>query len=317
MKTSLTNLPYTLVNEIDKEFHRRLTAADGRRLLRNPELFDSMLEAMRSNKLFYLFHDIYNTVEEIKIISDAKLIAYGFDPDSFKWIGNQEPPSFDENKDGIVVGIYDTLNSLEQTIEYYWSWISMNQKKSTRFLKKERMNQNYLRDFRDPKHENWQKYTRQWVIIDLDAHVGKSSEWIRKNIDHNQIAGLEIMAVMAQHPRAMIKRNSNNKPWLTLTSLDYRFDKTKEWLTHVVNLRCLEKKEEIKLDVQEIVFASNILSHPIIKKKIIFVSCTSKNRRLSPYSRPNSEVAYLLEYGFLFKKNLNNLNTLRSLLLNH
>lgn len=222
MTTRLTDLPFASVNEIDKEIHRRLTAAEGRKLLKNPKVFDLMIEAMRSHEAFRLIHSIYNPVEDVRAAADAKVRAAGFDPDKHEWIGDPNPPSFDEENEEVVVGLYDTLDTLEQTIEFYWPWMAEEHKNNSRWPEF-KTDPKHLRDFRDPEHKQWRPRTRQWVKIDLSANRGKSPEWTRKNVDHTQIAGIEIKATMAQHPKAMASRDGSNKPWLNLTALDFNW----------------------------------------------------------------------------------------------
>lgn len=64
MSTRLSDLPYSQVNELDKEFHRRLTADDGRKLLRHPKILDAMLATMRQHEDFRLIHGRFHPLED-------------------------------------------------------------------------------------------------------------------------------------------------------------------------------------------------------------------------------------------------------------
>jgi hypothetical protein len=199
-----------------------LTAEEVLKLNKNPNVFTSMLATMRSHKIFRLIHGIYNPVEDVKAAADAKVRSAGFDPKRFEWIGDPEPPSFDNENKEIVVGLYDTLGSLEQTIEFLWQWIIEGH--TTYWCWSGfKTDPQHLRDFRDTEFKGWRSCTRRWVKIDISANHGKSPEWTRKNIKHTQIAGLEVMAAIAQHPRVIADRRSSNKPWFNLAALDFNY----------------------------------------------------------------------------------------------
>lgn len=166
-----------------------------------------------------LIHGIYNPVQKLMVAADAKLRSLGFNPEEFEWIGDPEPPSFDDANENIVVCLYDTLDSLDETVEFLWVWMIQGQKDG--WCGPYLTEPGYLRDFRDPENSGWQPRTRRWVKINLSANCNKSSKWTRQNIEHGQIAGLEIMAAMAQHPHAMAARDGVNKPWPNLAALDF------------------------------------------------------------------------------------------------
>ena len=64
MSTRLTELPFSQVNEIDKQLHGRLTADDGIKLLRHPKLFGAMVEAMRGHWLYRFYHGRFRPLED-------------------------------------------------------------------------------------------------------------------------------------------------------------------------------------------------------------------------------------------------------------
>jgi hypothetical protein len=71
MTTRLTDLPYKRVNELHKEFNRRLTAEEGELLLKHPKLLDCMVKAMRERMAtlaHYIVHVTYAPLPGMQVL---------------------------------------------------------------------------------------------------------------------------------------------------------------------------------------------------------------------------------------------------------
>lgn len=167
-------------------------------------------------------HGLYYHPISTRHWNDARLVASGLDPEELTWLHDPKDPPFwfDPDDPEVVVAIYDTLDTPEQTFEHLWSWMVDEQPNAQRWSGfSSHISQ--LRDIRDPTHANWQPRTRRWVKVKLDAHRGKSPHWVRQNVDPEQIAGLEAMAALAHQRFALRTRDGHTKPWINMTSLEF------------------------------------------------------------------------------------------------
>lgn len=202
------------------------------RLAENAERLDAMVQRLRSwGMLSPLVHEVYNPAEVVRHMADARLRAAGFDPDEFRWVGDPTPPPFDPKNPQVVVALYDTLGSLEETAAFYWRWVKENDSRS--MVIEPYFHLDTLVDVRDSLQKTWGSRTRRWVTIDLAANQGKNVQWVRKNRPLAQLAGLEVLAAVAQHPclpehqyfsngKVATRAHSDQFASLTLTVFDVK-----------------------------------------------------------------------------------------------
>ena len=212
--------PYDIHQFLSNLTDTSLTADELRRINDHREVRNLIVDAIRSHPEFALIHGMYNRPEHIHRTADAIATEAGYDPDNFVWIGDPDPPSFDEEDKCVVVALFDMFDSPARQAEVLWQRI----RKDHWGIKPVTMaaHAGRLSHFQDPEFRTWQPGTRRWVKMRLFCHQGQTIQWMREHTDARLLPGLEVLAAIAQHP--VMPEESEKENYLVMPSLNSSFE---------------------------------------------------------------------------------------------
>lgn len=164
-----------------------------------------------------LVHGMYNHPHAVLTEVDRRMRALGRNPDAMGWMGRTSPPNFLKHRSNVAVGLLSLLDTPEETTQFYLDWIA--ETFTLDFPGDLRLKDKNLYFSKDPNSERWQPFAKRWVRIDLDAHTGESPQ---RCATDERIAGLGILAVLAQHPLALKRHDGTDRPGLNITPMMYR-----------------------------------------------------------------------------------------------
>lgn len=158
-------------------------------------------------------------MHHLSVRTDMNVIRAGLNPRAFQWMEDPTPPERSPDPE-VYSGLIYRFDTLQTTFDFYWDWICCEQKRCWRW------NQfctdpAYLRDYRDPHQQHWQAYTRQWFTIKLNTNQGDSPEVVRNTVANQRMGGVEILAVLAQQPEVLVRRNGKDRPYFNIAALDF------------------------------------------------------------------------------------------------
>lgn len=221
----LAELPYGVIDQLLREFGRRFGAKEALRLKENPDAWDIMLAALRrEHPAFQLVHGVYEPRDRLGKMLVDQLNESGIDEGTFAWLTDSGAPCFTDDPE-VVVALVPLLGTPEQTHGFLVNWLS--EVLGVRL-------QDHVADsrfrFKYVNKGSFKPWTIRWVRIKLDAHKGKhygsdfkvksSFEPHGKGVDIGTLAGLEVLAAMAQHPEALRARNGEDRPHFCLMPFD-------------------------------------------------------------------------------------------------
>ncbi|NQV88950.1 MAG: hypothetical protein HQ488_01345 [Parcubacteria group bacterium] len=221
----LAELPYGVIDQLQREFGRRFGARELQKLHENPDAWDVMLAAVRrEHQAFQLIHDVFESQDRLGKMLVDQLRECGIDEGRFAWLTDTGVPCFTDDHE-VAVALVPSLDTPEQTHSFLVKWLSevlgvhlQDHVADSRFR------------FRYVNKGSFKPWTIRWVRIKLDTHKGKhygsgfkvksSFEPHGKGVDIGTLAGLEVLAAMAQHPEVLWARNGEDRPNFCLMPFD-------------------------------------------------------------------------------------------------
>lgn len=195
-------------NQIDRqmcEIKRMLSQEGGSPL--HPGGVALALQDIIDGKFFdwdsHLVHGVFNMPSAMVASFKARCADQGIDFSSFRWIGSEQPPDFDQNDPKSVIVLDATLDTLQNTFEFAWAWASACQEGSCR----------YEGVLSDPASlalvagMKFMPWTIAWRTIKLDTFVGEIPMDVRRA---REVPGCALLFMAAEHPawiRAIDEQN--------------------------------------------------------------------------------------------------------------
>lgn len=192
MKASLQQkLGFGQVMESLRQLGKHFTPEEFEILLKNPGIWAVMAHAAKQQYPFNgtkLVHDVYNIPEIVDAATMKQLRLMNYDPDKLTWSNHSGVPTFSDDPETCVV-LRVSLESLAETMRFYWDWIESLYGMATLV---------HFKDFSDrcvrmQFPNRFSPNTLKWVRLKLNA----------KPTLADTLAGVEVLALAAQHPERM------------------------------------------------------------------------------------------------------------------
>lgn len=171
-----------------------------------------------------LIHGVYADPRDALSRFKIRCLGQGIASTKFRWVGPQEPPSFTDDEEVVVV-LDVTLDTLMRTFDFAWFWA--NEGWRGRGLWGAVLCDSvpeYLRLLEGA--EPFQPFTLQWRRIKLNANLGKSPREVRSP---QASPGLALLFVAAQHLQRVTAIDREKRVSWYLPGLESRMPEGKEW----------------------------------------------------------------------------------------
>ena len=205
-------LSFGQVKDLIREMSKYISPDEAKTLLANRHVWGAMAKAMRLQHPFNhvrLWHDLYTPSDLVLLNTCRFLKEHGFDPDKLVWIGSQEPPSFTDDPYVCVV-LAVTLESVVQTAYFLWEYATAQNYSSSNVLHIESFDRRKFRLIapNEAFDAPFEPHTLQWLTIDTSNSVGSRG------------AGLEVLALAAQHPAWVRRREGADASKILMPKLE-------------------------------------------------------------------------------------------------
>lgn len=190
---------------IDRMGRFGLTPTRAALLNSNDELMKQWLSKLDEFPVCRLIHGVFNTTVDVLAAFKERCILKGIDFGKFSWVGSEQAPEFDLRDPETVVVLDATLDTLQQTFEFAWSWTADGQCSEWRdnIMLSDANKLRLLSDDRQGDVQGdgpeFRPYKLRWVRIKLNTNIG------RKPIDvhYQESPGCALLFMCAEHPTRM------------------------------------------------------------------------------------------------------------------
>lgn len=162
-----------------------------------------------------LKHNVFNPSARVHVNLMLRLALMQMRAErDFRWVGSCTAPNFTDDPEVVVI-LYATLGTLEQTAHFYWNWASSLQES---FHKDPTLgfDPSVFRLWNNVRFEPW---TMRWLMIKLNDNFRKSPANIRTL--HPRLPGPEVLAVLAEHPeRVKASNGTEHRPYLWMAGIE-------------------------------------------------------------------------------------------------
>jgi len=182
------------------------------KLLNNDEFMEQWVKQLEESES-RLVHGVFNTAEAVLAAFKARCTAQGIDFGKFSWVGSEQAPDFNPNDPETVVVLDATLDTLQNTFEFAWTWTVEGQDDRWRNegmlsdAKKLRLLSDDRKDEAEGDGTKFKPYTLCWVRIKLDVNVGEKPIDVRNS---KSSPGCALLFMSAEHP-ARIRATDHKK----------------------------------------------------------------------------------------------------------
>ncbi len=187
------------LREFERVIGEEINAEDARILIKHADVRKSAFAAALKHPAFRRgdwIHGLYNSTDTVLRQTQEKLASIGYLTTDFTWIGcDDTAPTFTDDPEVVVV-LNVSLADPGQTFEFLWQWAAEQQARPQRGMEF-RSGENKLRL---TKGKEFKPFTIEWMRLQLDANRGSLPSLLRKAVNPSDLAGIEIMAMAAQHP---------------------------------------------------------------------------------------------------------------------